>query len=370
MTRPALRAPLAALLFVLLYATIFVGYTAKQRNANYDLVPYSALATSGEFDTPEELHAATWSRLEGELAPGLYESLREDGDYRRRMANEADVFEENLGFYRARRAYPWLLSVADALGVRHVTAATWISVAAGACFVLILFGWLLAIGAGWRGLFAVAIWIPATGALDIARLWTPDTLAASTALAGFGVWMGFGRPALGVILLLASLAARSSNVVFLVFLVGALGLSAEDARERRVAWIGLALALGLYVVLGRDTNGWWPMFVHTCIERVPHPRSAPPSFELGTYLGAVAGGAPYFHLTRAGLWLATLGLLWIGGRLDRRGRLLVFALVTSTLVQFLAAPVLWDRLFVAQMGVSLLLWFPGGSATRRENFAS
>ena len=57
---------------------------------------------------------------------------------------------------------------------------------------------------------------------------------------------------------------------------------------------------------------------------------------------------PYFHLTRASLWIAITATVAALPDSTRRDRWVAGALLASTFIQFLAAPVLWDRLFVVQ----------------------
>lgn len=353
---PTARSPLLALLAVALFLGAFASYAAVRRNANWDLLPYVALASEAAAADAPSLHRATYAALEAELPADEFGPLTSSTAYRAACAADARVFSEQLGFYRYRLMYPWFLRGLHALGVPWRTAATWVSVLAGVALVGLAARWAWELGAGWLGLGVLALWVPASGAVDIARLWTPDTLGALFAFGGLYLWIARERPTAGAVVLVASLLARSSNVVFVALLLLALAAASVRRRERLVGLVAVAACGALYLALGRLGNGWWPMFVHTCVERVHLPRSEPPTFSVGAYLEALAAALPYLHLTKAGLWVAITATLVALPDTPRWQRLVGVSLLVSTAVQFLAAPVLWDRLFVTQELLVALLW--------------
>ncbi|PBB21224.1 hypothetical protein [Mesorhizobium sp. WSM4313] len=327
-------------------------------DANWDMLPYLAIAEEGAYPDPQALHDYAYGTVKAGVAAGDYKALTDDGaGFRSHMAQNAADFHSLLGMYRIKFLYAEILS-----GLSHVVspveAMRLVQVVSVLLFGAITLAWL-------RAADALAL-APVVGALlimadfgDAARASTPDLLCSALFLGGVFAYVRKREAATAVLLFLAFLA-RPDNIVFLAIFAALL----VAFRER--AWgalAGFAASFIAYFVISHWAQhpGWWPHLWFSRIEQHYKMDGFEPPFSVTAYLKAFA--ASVVRAINVNSWVGVsvlalagwYGLSRAGFRLDRRAGILLAALVLGVLAKFAVFPIHDSRIYFPNLLPPFLL---------------
>ena len=327
-------------------------------DANWDMLPYLAIAEEGAYPNPQALHDYAYSTVKAGVSAADYKTLTDDsGGFRSHMAQNATDFHSLLGMYRIKFLYAEILS-----GLSHVVspveAMRLVQVLSVLLFGAITLAWLRAEGA-----LALA---PVVGAIlimadfgDAARASTPDLLCSALFLGGLFAYVRKREAATAVLLFLAFMA-RPDNIVFLAIFAVLL------VAFRQRAWgalVGFAVSFVAYFAISHWAQhpGWWPHLWFSSIEQHYNMDGFEPPFSVAAYLKAFA--ASVIRAISVNSWVGVsvlalagwYGLDRVGFRLDRRAGILLAALVLGALAKFAVFPIHDTRIYFPNLLPPFLL---------------
>jgi hypothetical protein len=346
-------------------------------DANWDMLPYLAIAEEGAYPDPQALHDYAYSTVKAGVSAGDYKMLTDDGGgFRSHMAENAADFHSLLGMYRIKFLYAEILS-----GLSHVVspveAMRLVQVFSVLLFGAITLAWLRAEGA-----LALA---PVIGAIlimadfgDAARASTPDLLCSALFLGGLLAYARKREAATAVLLFLAFMA-RPDNIVFLTIFAVLL------VAFRQRAWgalAGFAASFVAYFAISHWAQhpGWWPHLWFSSIEQHYNMDGFAPPFSVAAYLKAFAASVVRAVTVNSWVGVSVLALTgWFGldragFRLDRRAGILLAALVLGVLAKFTVFPIHDTRIYLPNLLPPFLLlaaplmalWASAGRGGRRS----
>ncbi|TIP99516.1 MAG: hypothetical protein E5X60_08695, partial [Mesorhizobium sp.] len=110
-TYARLAAPIGAATFAL-YILLTAVMAWFIPDANWDMLPYLAIAEEGSYRDVQALHDYAYGMVRGGVSAGDYKALIDDGgDFRSHMAGNAADFHSLLGMYRIKFLYAEILSM-------------------------------------------------------------------------------------------------------------------------------------------------------------------------------------------------------------------------------------------------------------------
>ncbi|BCM20278.1 hypothetical protein [Mesorhizobium sp. J8] len=327
-------------------------------DANWDMLPYLAIAEEGAYPDPQALHDYAYSTVKTGVSAADYKTLTDDGGgFRSHMAENAADFHSLLGMYRIKFLYAEILSSLSHV-VSPVEAMRLVQVFSVLLLGAITLTWLRAEGA-----LALA---PVLGAIlimadfgDAARASTPDLLCSALFLGGTFTYVRKREAATAVVLFLAFMV-RPDNIVFLAIFAVLL----VAFRER--AWgalTGFAASFIAYFAISHWAQhpGWWPHLWFSSIEQHYNMDGFEPPFSVAAYLKAFV--ASLVRAISVNSWVGVsvlalagwFGLHHAGFRLDRRGGILLAALVLGVLAKFAVFPIHDTRIYFPNLLPPFLL---------------
>ncbi|RUT92847.1 glycosyltransferase 87 family protein, partial [Mesorhizobium sp. M7A.T.Ca.TU.009.02.1.1] len=346
-TYARLAAPIGAAAFALYI--LFTAFTAwVMPDANWDMLPYLAIAGEGTYPDAQALHDYAYSTVKSGVSAGDYKALTDDGGgFRSHMAENAADFHSLLGMYRIKFLYAEILSTMSAV-MSPVEAMRLVSV-----FSVLLFGAIALMWLRSEGALALA---PAVGAVlimadfgDAARASTPDLLTSALLLGGLYAYVR-GREVATAILLFLAFMVRPDNIVFLaVFAV----LLVAFRQKSWGALAGFAASIVAYFAISHWAHhpGWWPHLWFSSIEQHYNMDGFEPPFSVTAYLRAFAASLLRAVSLNSWVGVSVLALAgWFaaaraGFRLDRRAGILFAALVLGALAKFTVFPIHDTRIY-------------------------
>jgi len=327
-------------------------------DANWDMLPYLAIAEEGTHPDAQALHDYAYSTVKAGVSAGDYKTLTDDGDgFRSHMTDNAADFHSLLGMYRIKFLYAEILS-----GLNHVVspveAMRLVQVFSVLLFGVITLAWLRV-----QGALALA---PAVGAVlimadfgDAARASTPDLLCSALFLGGLFAYMRKREAATAILLFLAFMA-RPDNIVFLAIFAVLLVAFRQKARG---ALAGFAASFVAYFAISHWAQhpGWWPHLWFSSIEQHYNMDGFEPPFSVAAYLKAFAASVVRAVTVNSWIGVSVLALAgWFGleragFRLDRRAGILLAALVLGVLAKFTVFPIHDTRIYFPNLLPPFLL---------------
>ncbi|TIO75205.1 MAG: hypothetical protein E5X74_15170 [Mesorhizobium sp.] len=350
-------APIGAVAFSL-YILLTAMTAWIMPDANWDMLPYIAIAEEGAYPDPQALHDYAYSAVEAGVSAGDYKRLTDDGGgFRSHMTENAADFHSLLGMYRIKFLYAEILSSLSHV-VSPVEAMRLVQVFSVLLFGAITLTWLRAEGA-----LALA---PVVGAVlimadfgDSARASTPDLLCSALFLGGLFAYVR-GQEAATAILLFLAFVARPDNIVFLAIFAVLL------VAFRQKAWgalAGFAASVVAYFAISHWAQhpGWWPHLWFSSIEQHYNMDGFEPPFSVAAYLKAFA--ASVVRAINVNSWVGVsvlalagwYGLDRAGFRLERRAGILLAALVLGVLAKFTVFPIHDTRIYFPDLVPPFLL---------------
>ncbi|TRD00657.1 hypothetical protein FJV76_17905 [Mesorhizobium sp. WSM4303] len=369
-------APIGAIAFSFyILLTAFTAWTMP--DANWDMLPYLAIAEEGNYPDAQALHDYAYSAVKSGVSAADYKALTDDGGgFRSHMAENAADFQSLLGMYRIKFLYAKMLSTMSAL-MLPVEAMRLLQVVSELLFGAITLLWLRTEGA-----LALA---PVVGAVlivadfgDAARALTPDLLCSTLFLGGLLAYVR-GREVATAMLLFLAFMGRPDNIVFLAIFAVLLLVF----RQR--AWgvlAGFAASFIAYFAISHWAHhpGWWPHLWFSSIEQHYNMDGFEPPFSVGAYLKAFA--ASFIRAISINSWVGVCVLAlagWFalsraGFQLERRAGILLAALVLGVLAKFTVFPIHDTRIyfpnllppFLLLVGPIMALWASASPDGRRS----
>ncbi|RWA84681.1 hypothetical protein [Mesorhizobium sp.] len=327
-------------------------------DANWDMLPYLAIAEEGTYLDPQALHDYAYSAVKEGVSAGDYKTLTDDGGgFRSHMTENAADFHSLLGMYRIKFLYAEILSSLSHV-VSPVEAMRLVQVFSVLLFGIITLAWLRAEGALALAPVAGAVLIMADLG-DAARASTPDLLCSALFLGGLFAFVRKREVATAILLFLAFMA-RPDNIVFLAIFAVLL------VAFRQKAWgalAGFAASFIAYFAISHWAQhpGWWPHLWFASIEQHYNMDGFEPPFSVAAYLKAFA--ASVVRAVNVNTWVGVsvlalagwYGLDRAGLRLDRRAGILLAALVFGVLAKFTVFPIHDTRIYFPNLLPPFLL---------------
>jgi len=271
------RARLIGLVLAALISGIYATWFAQRPLYNWDMIPYVAVALLDAGQPADSLRETTYDIIKNSTAAEAHEFLlggskykkdtyNRGADYRYMVANDSNIFADQLPFYTVKPVYPALMSVLYRVGVNPVRASIAISATAYAAICLLLYVWI----SQWLN---PALSLPIAALLSLnpivtplAQLATPDALSVFVLLLGtfFTIETKFLRTGIGIFI--ASILIRPENIIyafiFLAFLTTIRRLALTSCA------IGLCVAFAIYFAETRlsENYGWATLFYFTFID--------------------------------------------------------------------------------------------------------
>lgn len=359
-TYSRLAAPIGAAAFALyILLTAFTAWVMP--DANWDMLPYLAIAEEGSYPDAQALHDYAYSTVKAGVSAGDYKALTDDGGgFRSHMTDNAADFHSLLGMYRIKFLYAEILSTLSAV-MSPVEAMRLVQV-----FSVLLFGAITLLWLRREKALALA---PAVGAVlimadfgDAARASTPDLLTSALLLGGLYAYVR-GREVATAILLFLAFMVRPDNIVFLAIFVVLL------VAFRQKAWgalAGFAASFVAYFAISHWAQhpGWWPHLWFSSIEQHYNMDGFEPAFSVTAYLRAFATSLLRAVNLNSWVGVSVLALAgWFaaahaGFRLDRRAGILFAALVLGALAKFTVFPIHDTRIYFPHLIPPFLLLAP------------
>ncbi|TIW46259.1 MAG: DUF2029 domain-containing protein [Mesorhizobium sp.] len=346
-TYARLAAPVGAAAFAL-YIVLIAVTTWFIPDANWDMLPYLAIAEEGSYPDVQALHDYAYGTVRDGVSAGEYKTLTDDsGGFRSHMAGNATDFHSLLGMYRIKFLYAEILSTMSSV-MSPVEAMRVISVLSVLLFGAIALLWLRSEGALALAPVAGAVLIMAEFG-DAARANTPDLLCSALFLGGLFAYVRRREVATAILLFLAFMA-RPDNIVFLAIFAALL------VAFRQKGWgalTGFAASLVAYFAIPHWAQhpGWWPHLWFSSVEQHYNMDGFDPPFSAVVYLRALAASLVRAVSLNSWVGVSVLALAgWYatsraGFKLDRRAGVLFAALVLGALAKFTVFPIHDTRIY-------------------------
>jgi hypothetical protein len=238
---------------------------------NWDLLGYMGVAIAYTENTPEAIHAQTYSMAQTYIPQADYHQLTTLNSFQSAVAKEPQYFIQQLPFYSVKPLYPSLMFLMQGFGVNLVAASVLIVRTAYLGIGLLLFLWA---SAGLRPLLAFVVtsfMASVSYVVDLARYSTPDALSTLVILTVFALLIKQGGIHSALSLLTISIAIRPDNLLLLLSI--ALYIVIFDRHRRRWAlgYSVLGIALYLAEVIWSGNYGWTTLFYHLFVEYMSAP---------------------------------------------------------------------------------------------------
>ncbi|MEX2282638.1 MAG: hypothetical protein WEE89_09170 [Gemmatimonadota bacterium] len=251
---------------------------------NWDMLAYVAIAHELSGDAGATAHQRTYEQLRTRVSAADYQRLTESNSYRALVARDAQAFSQQLPGYRVKIVYPWLIAQLETRGFDPFDASELIAKLAYVALGLVVMAWLGTFLPALPAVMAAWLVMSLTFMLDLARLSTPDALSTLVVMTGLFLTFHARRYAAALALLIAGIAVRPDNVVWLAA-VGAI-LVWRVRANRLVTGTAVASGVALVWLLGRwaGSPSWATLFHHAFVGFVPYQLDVPPTLQLPDYL--------------------------------------------------------------------------------------
>ena len=135
-------ASLIGVLIFLAYVVITIATAYILPEANWDMLPYLAVAEEAKYPDPVALHDFAYGAVKAAVPAADYEALTNDGGgFRTHMAENPTDFVSLLGMYRVKFLYGQIISVVSTF-VTPVAALRLVSAFSAVLFAGFVLAWL------------------------------------------------------------------------------------------------------------------------------------------------------------------------------------------------------------------------------------
>lgn len=349
---------------VLLFVGGYVFWSGAFRPINnWDLIGYVAVACQADGHAGAELSDCVFSDIKRSVPSGVYAELI-SGAYRSDVFRDHEALTQQIPFYSIRVVYVWGVRLASTvLGVDYTVATHLVSALFAGLTATLLCYWLFLKRFGVIFSFLVlAILIDRMGLRDLARLSSPDSMAAflfvllvclkSIGLGRFSFYLSVLLPLVRTDFLLASWLLQ---------------LSFWGGKGWRPVVCLMACSLGLFLFVNKyfGNYGWGVVVNFTFVKQVPYPAlmdsHVDPIFYWELLKSALAAAFESRHaiIYLLGTALAAY-LLRTGG--DSPELWIYVVSVLFVVLHLMLFPAYMSRFFVAPVCV-LSIWLVSGFRT-------
>ncbi len=353
------------------YMLLTAASVVVQPEANWDMLPYIAVAGENAHADPAALHAFAYGVVKEGVNASNYRELTTSDAFRLHMSETPDDFVSLLGMYRVKILYTKILESLFPI-VSPVTAIYAVSVFSTLAFGAATLLWLRYLKALMLAPFLVGILIMGEFG-DAARVGTPDMLCAALLLAGMYAHVRKFEAGSALLLFLAFLA-RPDNIVFVclfALLVVTFKLRAPGAL------IAFAASLVSYFLISNWAGhpGWWPHLYFSTVFQQLNMNGFHPDFSFAIYAKSFAKAAYYSIAFNSWLGVVCLMLgLWLvthqaGFKVRIREGIAFAALSLSIAAKFMVFPIHDTRVYLPALIPMLLLLLPSVQAFGQAAFA-
>ena len=346
------------LILYLFFILLIALYAFKKPDYNWDMLAYMAVVIGYDHNDINFVHDTVYNIARQQLPASVYNQLTDTGNtYRKKMAENADEFHQQMPFYTVKPLYTRLVYFIYKGGVPLVPATLLPS------FIgYLLIGWLLIFWIKKYMQFflalAVGIFIQLSPPIwNIARYSTPDCL--STFLLLGAMYFVIERRSLlfAFVFMILSIFARVDNAIPSFFLLSLLAFSNKwepKISVRKYLLMLLFIAFS-YLCITLNTLGYgWDIFYYTSLVKSFNlSHAVHHEFILKDYIALsiaqIMAGLFYSNLF---LFMALALLVFIGRQPFRFSnlsfdQLFVCTIIVSIIVRFVLQPVISDRNYVA-----------------------
>ena len=313
---------------------------------NWDIIGYTAACLERNGLSGPALHQATYQDIKALVPEAMFQLLTAKDAYRLGVYQDPEALQQQLPFYRIRYAYVWLVQTFGLL-LGSFAQATILVSAACASLIVIISGTLFSVTRSRPVFLAVPPLVAIASAIEIARLSTPDALAALLAIA-LSLAMLQKRHVLAAVLIVALPLVRTEFLI----LSGLFSMALLVQRAFSLAALSATLSLLTYLAANHVAGnyGYAVIFNFTLIQGPqPYPLSMPISHDINAYVKAYAEGlAKMFKAKEIYIALLTGAVLLV--RKQNRYASLFIISALFVLAHFLLFPAAFSRTYF------LLLW--------------
>jgi hypothetical protein len=366
-------ASLIGVLIFSLYVAITIATAYILPEANWDMLPYLAVAEEANFPDPVALHDFAYGAVKAAVPAADYEALTNDGGgFRTHMAENPADFVSLLGMYRVKFLYGKIISVVSNF-VSPVAALRLVSALSALLFGGFVLAWLrsakaLALAPVFAGLMIFC------GFGEATRVGTPDLLCAALFLGGLYSFT-VKREWMTAILLTLAFLVRPDNIVFIGILGVLLLVYGQKSLGAFVAFV--ACFIGYFAVSHFSHHpGWWPHLYFSSIEQHQNMTDFHPAFSLSLYAHAFSASLlrSLEYNDWIGVCVLALGLWFLadraGYKLTGRAGVLFTALVLSVLAKFIIFPIHDTRVYLPALLPPFLVLLPVLQSLYRKSLIS
>lgn len=314
---------------------------------NWDMIGYAAVVESMDTDDAAVVHQRVFDSLRRYAPPPEFEELVDRNDYRRTVYRDPESLRQHIPFYRTKLAYVGAVYLLTRAGVGVLRAMHLVSAVCAVCGLWLLF-FAFRRRVDWLGAALVPVIGLALGALEVARLATPDAMGFA-ALALFAL-LFLERPRALLVVVPLFVLVRPDLVLLLAVAYAWMFFTRDPGRPAVVASAVAAAALFLsaswFVAVHR-----WQLYVSYAGAQ-PYPLDATVALSVGAYIRTLARGlrhalySPVFTAYVVVALATVAAALRLRLRPDRDRRLALSTILFAYLVvHTVAHPFLWDRFF-------------------------
>ncbi len=330
---------------------------------NWDMVGYAASAKNYEINDPVKLHNFIYTELKQTVTKSDYERLTGLNQRRADIANDPQLFYQQLPFFDIRPVYNLSILLLSKTGV-NIFEATYLVSAICVCLGVFL------IFIGFRNsidpllLYILPVFLCGIGLLSIAQLSTPDGLSF-LCLSLFAFLFNQKRTFTALVLLPLCVLVRTDLVIF-VFLT----LVAILFFQPKLRFTSLMVMIAT-VILYYGVNHFYDSYPWSTLVYVSflHRTSAPAD------VNVVITAADYLNMAYNSLWKAlreypliiNMGIFLLNAWLTENDKKSIFMNWTFWLfvmipmlyvvIHVLLFPAVWKRFFIGFYAMNLIYFF-------------
>ena len=328
---------------------------------NWDLLGYTAVIYEWEADSPEEIHRKVYALIKEKVPPARYDELAVLTPYEKANADDYEVFNSQLPFYRVRPLYNGLNYLAFKLGVPLIEF-TYLSTIAAYMLIMVLFlFWLNKI---LKPRPSLGVTIGMFGVMYYTKVMffsTPDALAALAVFIALYYMIEKEKFTVGFILLFIAQLLRNDIILYSAITFISVIIFKRDKAVLRPGIVFIIVSIIAYFAVGKifGAYSFSTTFYHTFIKIQTRP----------DLLDYSLTASDYFHVFSVNFntlferffllcWIVPILLSVTAFMKISHGKNLVFwSIVVTVLVfgRFLVFPVVWHRFFTQFYFIDLVL---------------
>lgn len=343
---------------VLAFVLIFPGN-------NWDAIGYVAVVKSIDIKDKQALHTAVFDELRRSVSADVYRSLTTNG-FQETVSSDPESLRQVLPFYRVKPGYIASIYLLSKIGMNPFFAAHLVSTAAVAGGL-----WLFFLAVRRRVdpvlLIMLPIFVLALGALQVARIITPDGLAFLAVALVFYLLLQESRPVLLVLPLL--LLIRYDLIIFVLLIILYIFVTHGRWRLWSVGSAFLALLLFTAVNQFSGSYGYATLLWVSFVESVSYPAHVQAQLSWSLYAPILLRGLSdliHFYSSFLGYTALVVLSFLLFLRIRERDRAearaqqnllaLSFLVFLSVVIHFLVFPAMWPRFFAGQYFLGAMIF--------------